>query len=213
MLPGVSTAPKPQRREQQAAETRRLILEAARLLFVRQGFAATSMAQVAAEAGVAVPTVYASVGTKPRLLDLLAERIDEESTGSDLLERLLVSRKPREVLRMQCELSRRLNERAGDVLGLLRSAATSERATSAHTAVTERHRDTVRSTARRLGRLGALRAEIPPDRAAALLDLHLAPDAWTTLTRSHGLTWDEAAALMLASLERLLLRPKSIRKG
>jgi AcrR family transcriptional regulator len=60
-------------REEQARRTRQAILEAARLLFSEKGFAATTIAQIAARAGVAVDTVYASVGPKPALMRLLME--------------------------------------------------------------------------------------------------------------------------------------------
>lgn len=56
------------RREQQAARTRRAVLRAARDLFVRQGYADTTVAQVARRAKVSVDTLYASVGRKPQLL-------------------------------------------------------------------------------------------------------------------------------------------------
>ena len=51
-------------RARQARETRRRIVEAAAELFVRDGYAATSIAAIAAEAGVAVPTVYATLRSK-----------------------------------------------------------------------------------------------------------------------------------------------------
>jgi AcrR family transcriptional regulator len=60
-------------REEQARRTRLAILDAARLLFTEQGYAATTIAQIAAAARVAVDTVYASVGTKPVLMRLLGE--------------------------------------------------------------------------------------------------------------------------------------------
>jgi AcrR family transcriptional regulator len=56
------------RRRAAAEETRRAVLAAARELFARQGYAATSVAAIAAEAGVAVDTVYSSVGRKPQVL-------------------------------------------------------------------------------------------------------------------------------------------------
>src|SRR6478672_7913901 len=59
------------RRQEQAAATRRQILDAARRLFVRQGYAATTMAQIAAEAGVALKTVYLAFDTKSGLLQKL----------------------------------------------------------------------------------------------------------------------------------------------
>ncbi|HEX7739487.1 MAG TPA: helix-turn-helix domain-containing protein, partial [Marmoricola sp.] len=56
---------RPNRREVAAAATREEVLRAARRLFVEHGYAATTINQVAAEAGVAVQTVYSSVGGKP----------------------------------------------------------------------------------------------------------------------------------------------------
>jgi AcrR family transcriptional regulator len=59
------------RRREQAAATRRDILEAAQRLFERQGFAATKMAEIASEAGVALKTVYAAFETKSGVLRAL----------------------------------------------------------------------------------------------------------------------------------------------
>ena len=47
------------RRRQQAGENRRRILGAAHELFVDKGYGSTTIAEVAAAAGVAVETVYA----------------------------------------------------------------------------------------------------------------------------------------------------------
>jgi AcrR family transcriptional regulator len=55
-------------RAEQAATTRRAVLGAARDLFARAGYERTSVADVAARAGVSVDTVYTSVGRKPQLL-------------------------------------------------------------------------------------------------------------------------------------------------
>ncbi len=62
----------PARREA-ARRTRQAILAAARRLFAERGYAATTMAAVAADAGVALDTVYAAVGAKPVLFRLLLE--------------------------------------------------------------------------------------------------------------------------------------------
>ena len=59
------------RRREQAAATRREILEAAQRLFERQGYAATTMAAIAAEAGVALKTVYVAFETKSGVLRAL----------------------------------------------------------------------------------------------------------------------------------------------
>lgn len=56
------------RRREQAAETRRRILDAAHDLFVGHGYGRTTIAEVARTAGVAVETVYAAFRNKPTLL-------------------------------------------------------------------------------------------------------------------------------------------------
>jgi len=61
------------RRRQAAARTRTAILDAARDLFTERGYTATPMTAIAERAGVALDTVYASVGRKPELARLLIE--------------------------------------------------------------------------------------------------------------------------------------------
>jgi TetR/AcrR family transcriptional regulator, regulator of autoinduction and epiphytic fitness len=68
------------RRAQQAGQTRQAILAAAARLFVDPGYAATPLTSVAAEAGVAVQTVYAVFGSKPQLLSAL---VDVTIAGDD----------------------------------------------------------------------------------------------------------------------------------
>lgn len=61
------------RRAEQAAQTRRAVLDAARTLLDEVGYPAMTVAQIARRAGVAVDTVYASVGRKPQPLRRLVE--------------------------------------------------------------------------------------------------------------------------------------------
>lgn len=61
-------AGRPTLRQERAEVTRRRILDAARALFVRDGYAATTLKAIAAEAGVAVQTVYAVFGSKAAIL-------------------------------------------------------------------------------------------------------------------------------------------------
>jgi AcrR family transcriptional regulator len=57
-------------REAQARETRRAIVSAAHRLFVQEGYGATTIDAVAAEAGVSRKTVFTAVGGKVELLKL-----------------------------------------------------------------------------------------------------------------------------------------------
>ena len=59
------------RRQQQAAATRRAILEAAERLFLRDGYPATTMEAIAGEADVSLKTVYLPFSTKSGLLRAL----------------------------------------------------------------------------------------------------------------------------------------------
>lgn len=68
------------RRQQQAAETRALVLAAATTLFGTRGWSATGMRDVAREAGVAVETVYANFRSKT---ELLMAAIDVGVVGDD----------------------------------------------------------------------------------------------------------------------------------
>ncbi|WP_181578205.1 TetR/AcrR family transcriptional regulator [Arthrobacter sp. AQ5-05] len=74
-----STArPKPNRRAQQSAETSSLIISTARRLFMEQGFVPTTVEKLARECGVAVQTIYNSVGNKTQILSRI---IDQAASG------------------------------------------------------------------------------------------------------------------------------------
>lgn len=60
-------------RRKAARDTQRAIVAAARSTFIERGYTATTMAVIAESAGVALDTVYASVGRKPELFRLLIE--------------------------------------------------------------------------------------------------------------------------------------------
>src|ERR1700712_19887 len=60
-------------RREQSELTRQRIVDAATRLFTDPGYAATSVGRIAAEAGVAVDTVYALVGRKPALMREVVE--------------------------------------------------------------------------------------------------------------------------------------------
>jgi AcrR family transcriptional regulator len=78
-VPADAAARKPRRgyvsgtRTEQAQETRKRVIEAATRLFVRQGYATTTMRAIATEAGVSVPTVELLFGTKAQLLHVVID--------------------------------------------------------------------------------------------------------------------------------------------
>ncbi len=68
------------RRQAQSAQKRQRIIEAARDLMVESGYRATTLAAVAARAGVNIDTIYELVGRKPQLL---RELIEQALSGTD----------------------------------------------------------------------------------------------------------------------------------
>ncbi|MCT2583454.1 TetR/AcrR family transcriptional regulator [Actinophytocola gossypii] len=119
------------RRTTQAHETRAEIARAARRLFVAKGWGATTVRDVAREAGVSVPTVYAAYRNKAGLAGALAESADLDADLPRLLADLETAPDPPAQLAAMAGYDRRLFERAADVLALVRDAARTEPALAA----------------------------------------------------------------------------------
>ena len=199
---------RPNRREVAAAETRREILRAARRLFAAHGFAGTSLQQIAEESGVAVQTIYSSVGSKAALVLALNDLVDEEAGVAQLGAGVLAETDPPTMIAKAIHLTRQLNERCGDLLQVMLSAAPAEPDVAAAFADgMRRHESGVRAMTQRLGALGALRAGTTPERAAAVFSMMTSPPSWQQLTQRAGWTFDESEAWLTASLTQLLLEP------
>jgi AcrR family transcriptional regulator len=194
------------RRAVQAAETQQLILNAALKLFISKGYGVTSIADIASDAGVAVPTVYTSVGPKPVLLRRLLDWVDEQADIPALATEIMASRDPSQVLGLQVTIARRLSERCGDILAALASAAqVDEDLARIYAEGQSRHIEGSRKTAKHLRELKGLRDDVTPERAAALIGTLTLPVVWATLTRDYGWTFGDAEAWMFATLREQLL--------
>ena len=165
------------RRQQAAAATREAIIEAAQELFACQGYARTTVAQVAEAAQVAANTVYTRVGGKPQLL----AAITESGTGDpDVAETLTAAG------------TRRVNQRRAKAVAVLLDSAQADPAAAEMLRLTVRYyRDTLATLARRLEDLGAVE---PPDlnRAADVFWYLFGWTSWRTLITDLGWSWDEA---------------------
>jgi AcrR family transcriptional regulator len=62
------------RRQRQALRTREVVLEAAKQLFLRGGYAGTTVIAIAEAADVSVETIYKAFGGKPGLVRAIAEK-------------------------------------------------------------------------------------------------------------------------------------------
>jgi AcrR family transcriptional regulator len=196
----------PNRRQLQAAETRRDILLAATRLFTRQGYAHTSVNDIAREAGVAVQTIYSSVGSKPRLVTAMVDEVDLIAGIPQLAAEIMSSTDPGEIIDLQARLTRQLNERCRDILAGLRSAAqVDETIAAAYADGQSRHLSGCRRSAERLAQLGALRAGMDVDTAAATQAVLLSIDTWVQFISQHGWTFDRVEQWLSSTLRTLLL--------
>lgn len=187
----------PHRREQ-AAATRRQILEAAQRLFERDGYASTSIAAVAREAGVASKTVYLAFESKRGLLLALWHlllRGDEEPVPvgeRDWFRAVVEEPDPERRLRLNAHNSRIVKERAGSLLAVIRDAASVDAEIDALWQRIEREfRANQRSVVELLHEQGALRAELDVERAADVLWALNHPSLWWLLVGERGWSGDE----------------------
>jgi len=116
-------------RQEQAATTRAAVLDAAKELFERDGYAATSMHAIATEAGVSLKTVYLAFATKSGLLRALWDRAlkgDEDDAGVSQREwyrEMIEERDPQRQLRLTARNSRTVKTRVAPLLSVIRSGA------------------------------------------------------------------------------------------
>ena len=120
------------RRRAQAAATRADILAAAQRLFESHGYAATTMEAIAAEAGVALKTVYVAFETKSGLLRALWNHLlragnDEVPVAEQAWYRDVIAEPdPEQQIRATARASRVVKERIGGVIEVIRTAAPSD---------------------------------------------------------------------------------------
>jgi AcrR family transcriptional regulator len=120
------------RRQAQAAETRRKIVAAAYRLFAEQGYAGTTIEDIAQAAGCAVQSIYAIFGNKRAILT----RLVEVSVGGDeapipILERpepqaVRQERDPRRQLQLFAQGIAEIMARMRPIFEILRTAAKTE---------------------------------------------------------------------------------------
>ena len=202
-------------RRRRGSDTRRRIEQAAALLFTRDGYTATTMQAVAAEAGVHVQTIYLAYRTKPALLAACAARLvaGEEDPSTHPAER----RWAREVAAASdahAKLARYVKQigdvtpRIAPLIDVLRTTAPAEPGVAAFLEQIEH--------GRREGPLNLLGHGVPegtwrpgltPDQVADIVFAIASPDTHRALT--HGRRWTRRAAekLIVRMLERELLPP------
>lgn len=183
------------RRREQAAATRRKILETALRLFERDGYASTSIAAIAREAGVSVKTVYLGFDNKRGLvraawhLALRGEREDTPVGGQTWFRDVVDEPDPVRRLRLNARNSRVVKERAAGLMETLRGAAASDPEIDElwQRIQTEFHANQ-RSVVELLDASGALRDGLDVERATDIMWTLNHPTVYQLLVGARGWT-------------------------
>jgi AcrR family transcriptional regulator len=201
------------RRREQAAATRAQILASAQRLFERDGYAATSMAAVAADAGVSLKTVYVVFETKSGLLRAIWHHVlrgdgDGVPVGDQpWFRRVLDEPDPRTQLRLNAENSRVVKERAGPIMAVIQAAAPGDAEIGAlwQRIQTEFHANQ-REVVESLHGKRALRNGLEVDTAADILWTLNHPGVYRSLVGDRGWTPERYERWLTDVLSSQLLR-------
>jgi TetR/AcrR family transcriptional regulator, regulator of autoinduction and epiphytic fitness len=180
-------------RQRQAAETRRRIFEAAQELFTRDGYVTTTIAAIAAHAGVAVQTVYASAKSKrdilKGILDLAISGEDEVPIqASSRWQEIEAEPDPRTTLRRLARLHREICVRQAPAFAIMADAAGSdtEIRTLMHDMADQRYQDHHR-LAKTLHQNSHIRPDLSSRRAADII--WALANEWTYLALVRDRRW------------------------
>jgi len=117
-------------RQRQALRTRAAVLDVAQRRFIEDGYAASTVAAVAGDAGVSVETVYKTFGGKPGLVRAIHERglagsgpVPAPHRSDAMQDR---ERNPRAIIRNWGRLTTEVAPRVAPILLLIRSAAATD---------------------------------------------------------------------------------------
>jgi len=181
------------RRKRQAETTQRDILEAAHRLFMKQGYGATTMAEIAKEAGTALKTVYLAFEGKGGVLRALWNTVlrGNESgapvAAQDWYREVLAEPDPARQLRLNARNGRIVKDRIASTLEIIRGAAAIDPDIEAlwQRIQTEFHANQG-AIVENLCKKGALRPGLDAARATDILWTLNHPNLWQLLVDARG---------------------------
>jgi AcrR family transcriptional regulator len=196
------------RRAQAAADTRSAILDAALHLFAERGYNRVTVQEIAHEASIAVPTVYASTGGKAAILSTIISDAMRDPVVGETLAAIDECGTPPDVLRALTHGVRVDNERHHGIVAITKDAAASDEiAASILARSNDIYRQALAHAADRVQEMGALRPGLTRKQAVDMLWFYLGHQAWNLLVSDQGWTWDDAERWLCDQLAAALLLP------
>jgi AcrR family transcriptional regulator len=201
-------------RQDAARRTRRAVVAAAAELFVVHGYAGTSLAAIAAAAGVARPTVFAAFGSKAALL---RQVLDQALVGDDepvpvasrpWFAPVWQARAPAAVLDAYATVCTLIGERAAAVFEAVRRAADDAPEAAELWATLQQNRQAgARMVLEHARRVGDLRAGLDMERAVDVLWFWNDPAHHAALVGGRGWSPGEYRDWLSARMQESLLGP------
>jgi AcrR family transcriptional regulator len=181
------------KRREHSAETRQGILNAARTLLLERGYRATTIAGIAARAGVNVDTVYELVGRKPVIL---RELIEQAISGTDqavvaderkYVKEMQAASDPVEKLAIYAHAIRDIQARMAPLHLALRDASSTEpEAEEVWRKIGDRRAANMRKLVMNLKSTGRLRSDLAVDDAADMMWATNSAELYVMLTIDRG---------------------------
>ena len=113
-------------RQRQAQDTKDRVVAAARALMATNGWAATTIDSIAAEAGVAPQTIYAAFGNKRAVLEGMRHAMLRDSNIPELMAQAATEPDASRRLELWAQLVRQQMETSYDIISIHRQAAASD---------------------------------------------------------------------------------------
>ncbi len=196
-------------RQEQAARTRARIVDAAGELFEANGYARTTIRDIAGAAGVAPDTVYATFGSKIRVLTAIIDARLAPAGEANVLDRpeiarLRDERDPRRQLELFARDITTILNRLGGIYEILRTAGAVEPdAANVYAEMNEYRLRNMRNFASWVAATGRLRVDT--DRAAEIIWALASPDVARLLREVRGWSDEQYTQWLGDSLVRTLL--------
>jgi AcrR family transcriptional regulator len=201
------------RRQAQSAATRQRIVDAGRELMLGRGYRATTIAAVAAKAGVNADTVYELVGRKPMLL---RELIEQALSGTDHpvvaeerehIKAIRAEPDPATKLALYARATRQTHARMAPLFLALRDAASTEpEAKEVWQEISNRRAANMRKFVTDIRDAGGLRSDLSISDAADTVWATNSPELFVLLTIERGWSPTRYERWLADSWRRLLLK-------
>jgi AcrR family transcriptional regulator len=196
------------KRRASAQQTRLRIVQSGRALFAQSGYGATSIEAIANHAGVAVPTFYATYGSKRALLFAMLDAADAQANVVALQDSLRdAAAAPRRQLSLLVSFSRRLYQQSADLIEVARSAGSVEPDLAAlWTEGEQRRLREVAPVVHSWAAAGALRQPLSERDALDILWSLMGADNYRLFVTERGWPPQRYEKWLTAALKTLLLR-------